>query len=342
MIHMKRLLLKISVVLIVIAFLAIGFVPINSSNNHSSLNNLVFEHINSIDQSGSSDPSVHLYVNGNGYMIFSANYSVSGISFNFDNDKTQNFTTNGVPSGTIFHLVSSPNSGYILQKWTGPVNSTSNSINVTVNQNINEEAVYQKIPTFPVIFTESGLPSGTTWYVNLSNGIDSGAITGSSYSFSLTNGTYSYTIATSDKTYSPSPSSGSFTVNGAPVPEAITFSKVTYTVTFTETGLLSGTTWYVNLTNGQSFSSTTSTMSFSEPNGTYSYTIGNVSGYTASPSSGSITVSGSNATKTITFTVISTSSKPSGISSTELYGIIGAVVAVAIIGTALAIMRKRR
>ena len=101
---MKRLLLKISVVLIVIAFLAIGFVPINSSNNHPSLNNLVFEHINPIDQSSSLDPSVHLYVNGNGYVIFSANYTVSGISFNFDNDKTQNFTTNDVPSSTIFHL----------------------------------------------------------------------------------------------------------------------------------------------------------------------------------------------------------------------------------------------
>ena len=41
----------------------------------------------------------------------------------------------------------------------------------------------------------------------------------------------------------------------------------------------------------------------------------------------------------ITFTVAST---PSKLSSTELYGIIGAVAAVAVIGTALAIMRKRR
>ncbi|MEM3490074.1 MAG: hypothetical protein QXO75_10550, partial [Nitrososphaerota archaeon] len=59
---------------------------------------------------------------------------------------------------------------------------------------------------YTVTFTESGLPSGTTWYVNITNGPDSGAITGSSYSFSLTNGTYSYTIATSDHTYRPSQS----------------------------------------------------------------------------------------------------------------------------------------
>ncbi|MEM3872780.1 MAG: hypothetical protein QXE05_09495, partial [Nitrososphaeria archaeon] len=77
-----------------------------------------------------------------------------------------------------------------------------------------QEIVITQLKKYNVEFTETGLPSGTTWYVNLTNGMDSGAITGSSYSFSLTNGTYSYTIATSDHTYRPSPSSGSFTVNG--------------------------------------------------------------------------------------------------------------------------------
>jgi hypothetical protein len=195
--------------------------------------------------------------------------------------------------------------------------------------------------TYAVSFTESGLPSGTTWYVNLSGGQSFSSST-STITFTAPNGTYSYTIATTDKIYAPSPYSSSFTVNGASVPVSIAFSKVQYTVKFTESGLPSGTAWYVNLSNGQSFKSTTNTITFSEPNGTYSYTIGTVSGYTASPSSGSITVSGSNATKTITLTVTSTPSKPSSISSTELYGIIGAVGAVAIIGTALAIMRKRR
>ncbi|MGC9074098.1 MAG: hypothetical protein ACP5H0_08090, partial [Caldisericum sp.] len=39
-----------------------------------------------------------------------------------------------------------------------------------------------------------------------------------------------------------------------------------YTITFTESGLPAGTKWYVNLSNGQSFSSTTNTITFSEPN----------------------------------------------------------------------------
>ncbi len=193
---------------------------------------------------------------------------------------------------------------------------------------------------YTVTFTESNLPQGTTWYVNVTGQTPSGSISaGSSFTIDLTNGTYSYTIATTDKTYSPSPYSSSFTVNGASVPVSIAFSKVQYTVKFTESGLSSGTTWYVNLSNGQSFKSTTSTISFNEPNGTYSYTIGNVSGYTVSPSSGSLTVSGSNASKAITFTVTSTPSTPP---STELYGIIGAVVAVAVIGSVLVIKRKRR
>ena len=232
-------------------------------------------------------------------------------------------------NGTYSYTVATNDKTYEPSPASGsfPVNGTSVSKSVTFSE-----------VTYTATFTETGLPSGT-WYVNLTNGMKSGVITGSSYTLDLTNGSYSYTIATSDKTYTPSPYSSSFTVNGASVPVSIAFSKVQYTVKFTESGLTSGTIWYVNLSNGQSFKSTTSTISFNEPNGTYSYTIGNASGYTVSPSSGSLNVSGSNATKAITFTVAST---PSKLSSTELCGIIGAVAAVAVIGTALAIMRKRR
>ena len=108
---MGNLWLKITTIAVLIAFLATSFVPVNSLINHTTSNNILSGSIKTIDQSSSSDPSVHLYVNGNGYVIFSANYTVGGISFNYDNDKTQNFTSNDVPSGTIFHLVSSPNSG---------------------------------------------------------------------------------------------------------------------------------------------------------------------------------------------------------------------------------------
>ena len=199
---------------------------------------------------------------------------------------------------------------------------------------------------YAVTFTETGLPSGTTWYVNLSNGVDSGAITGTSYTFSLTNGTYPYTVSNVSG-YSVSPSSGSITVTGKSFNQAITFTPTTksvskYTVTFTESGLPSGTTWYLNLSNGQKFSSTTDIISFSEPNGTYSYTIGNVSGYSPSPSSGSISINGTNVSKNISFKAINKSKPSSGITSEELYLIIGMVVAIAVIGSVFAIKRRKR
>ena len=79
-----------------------------------------------------------------------------------------------------------------------------------------------------------------------------------------------------------------------------------YAVTFSESGLKTGTTWSVNL-GGAVNSSSTTAIGFSEPNGTYSYSIGAVSGYTASPSSGSVTVSGAAPPPIpITFTVATT------------------------------------
>lgn len=97
--------------------------------------------------------------------------------------------------------------------------------------------------------------------------------------------------------------------------------------------------------NGSTLSSTTNTITFSVANGTYSYSVASVSGYTVSPASGSITVNGKNISQSITFTSSSTTTttKPSssGISSTELYAIMGAVVAVAVIGSAIAVTRRK-
>ena len=158
--------------------------------------------------------------------------------------------------------------------------------------------------TYSVSFTESNLPSGTTWYVNLTSGQSFSSST-NTLTFTAPNGTYSYTIATADKTYSSPPSSGSVIVNGSPQSVSVTFSLVKYTVTFTESGLPSGTTWYVNLSNGQTFSSTASTISFTETNGTYTYTVATTNKiYKPSSSSGSVTVNGSPQSVSVTFTFV--------------------------------------
>ncbi|MHB8360659.1 MAG: hypothetical protein ACYDDC_02520, partial [Thermoplasmataceae archaeon] len=104
--------------------------------------------------------------------------------------------------------------------------------------------------------------------------------------------------------YTSSPSSGSVTVNGASSGVSIAFTQDKYPVTFTESGLASGTSWSVTF-NGQTTTSTSTTISFSVVDGTYSYTIGAVSGYTSSPSSGSVTVNGASQGVSIAFSASS-------------------------------------
>ena len=192
-----------------------------------------------------------------------------------------------------------------------------------------------------VTFMEIGLPKGSTWFANVTGHL-SGPIVSPSYSIFLKNGSYLYTIAMQYKTYGPFPSSGSFEVSGAPVSRTVVFSMLN-SVTFTESGLPSGTAWYVNFSNGMNSGPITGTSyTFSLTNGTYSYTVSNVSGYSPLQSSGSISVNGTSISKTVTFSPIKKLSFLSGISSIELYGIIGAVVAVAAIGAGIALMRKRK
>ncbi len=77
-------------------------------------------------------------------------------------------------------------------------------------------------------------------------------------------------------------------------------SGPSYNVTFSESGLTGGTMWSVTL-GGSTLSSTTTTIVFSEQNGTYSFTVGSVTGYSPSPASGSVTVNGKVASQGITF-----------------------------------------
>ncbi len=74
-----------------------------------------------------------------------------------------------------------------------------------------------------------------------------------------------------------------------------------YAVTFTEHGLSSGTPWTVTI-NGYAQTSTGTTMKFYEPDGTYAYTVGPISGYTAHPALGAFVVSGANVAVSIHWT----------------------------------------
>ena len=199
--------------------------------------------------------------------------------------------------------------------------------------------------SFPVTFTETGLASGSSWSVTLSGQTVSS--TTSTITFSEADGTYSYTVGLVSG-YTASPSSGSLTVNGAGVSQAITFTAsvaTAHTVTFAESGLPPGTTWSVTL-NGATLTSTASTINFSEPNGSYSFSVGSVSGYTASPASGSITVAGSSQSVAVTFTARSTGGSSSGflgLSGNTGYFVAGGVAIAAVaVGVGAVFLSRRR
>jgi hypothetical protein len=171
------------------------------------------------------------------------------------------------PNGTYSFTVSSP--GYQPSPGSGSFMVKGAPLSQTIS--------FTEIPptTYTVTFSESGLPVGTEWWVNVSF-VGSFSGTAATITFAAENGSYSYYLATVDKALSAP--AGELTIDGAPVSQAVTFASVTlYEATFTESGLPVGTEWWVNLTNAfdeaQSFSGTESTIIFHEPNGTYDYTL---------------------------------------------------------------------
>ena len=86
-----------------------------------------------------------------------------------------------------------------------------------------------------------------------------------------------------------------------PPAKGTTTSAPTYVTTFTETGLAAGTTWSV-VWNGTTYSSTTSSLTVTQPNGTYGYTVNLVNGFSMGPASGVVIVAGNSPTVSVTFT----------------------------------------
>lgn len=190
------------------------------------------------------------------------------------------------------YSVASSNKIYAPSPYTG---------SFTVNGASVSESVTFSTVTYTATFTESGLPSGTTWYVN-STSFNSGPVSGSPYTVKLTNGSYLYTVASSNKTYEPSLNSRTLVVNGNSANYTIKFEIVQYTVTFTEAGLPAGAKWYVNLSNGTDFTSVSISTIFSLPNGTYSYAVGTSSAnYSPTIYAGRFTISGSDVSQAISF-----------------------------------------
>ncbi len=164
------------------------------------------------------------------------------------------------------------------------------------------ELMVNPVGTFAVTFTESGLPSGTEWYVNITGGPSLSGTT-TMLSTDLPNGGYTYTVASANKEFGGH--GGGFPVAGSAVGVSVSFAKETFTVTYTETGIpakkLAKVGWSVEL-NGTEKSAKGATISFSGlTNGSYPLLIQGPTGFTSSVASGSQTVKGTTGV-TVTFT----------------------------------------
>jgi hypothetical protein len=191
--------------------------------------------------------------------------------------------------------------------------------------------------SYHISFTATGLPSTTTWSVLV--GGTSEAATGPSVLVPEENGSYAWAVPAIPG-YSVSPASGTAVVNGANALVNLTVTQVTYSVTFESIGLPAASAWSVTLGGVLHTSPNNGTISFTEPNGTFTYTVTAISGYNDTPKGGSVLVRGGSQEVAIGFFVIpttgsSTSSSPFSTTETVLFIVIAAVLG-AIVGALLA------
>jgi YVTN family beta-propeller protein len=159
--------------------------------------------------------------------------------------------------------------------------------------------------SYGVSFVPTGLASGTSWSVSL-DGAPTSGIGSLTYS-GIPNGTYSYGVAPVAG-YNVSRTTGSLTVNGSGVSVSVAFTATNrtlpptdYPVTLEETGLAVGTIWSATL-NGTPQSTSTSAIGYTEPNGSYSFTMASVEGYSVSPTNGTVVVAEGPANVHVSFT----------------------------------------
>jgi hypothetical protein len=281
------------------------------------------------------------------------------------------FTESGLPTGTQWSVTllgvanssvgisvgfseTNGSDGFTVAVVVGYQASPSSGNVVVSGAPVNEGIVFTPLsttPTYAVTFTEAGLASGISWTVTFAG--TSTPSTSTTDAFTAANGSFAFSVAAVTG-YTASPSSGSVLIQGGPAGQAITFTAVAptvtkYAVTFTESGLTSGTTWSVTY-GGSTSTSTTDSIAFSEANGSYTFSVGAVTGYSASPSTGSLAVSGAPASQSIQFTASSGQTTPPtsspntflGLPADEGYGLVIAIVLVVLVIAGLVAWRMRK
>ena len=174
---------------------------------------------------------------------------------------------------------------------------------LTVNDNVTINLTFSELYT--VTFTESGLPSQDTWWVNFNGNNQSASGSQSSIVFtnSVVSGYYSYYIGSPDDYVSSQPS-GSISVPQSGDSIDVTFSASYYAVTFDvyNYNIASGKNWTVYIGNTISLTYNKSSISLILQNGNYNYSVVAPPGFSSIPSEGDFTVDGTPITIYLNFT----------------------------------------
>lgn len=188
---------------------------------------------------------------------------------------------------------------------------------------------------YAVDFTEENSTAAWSLEVNGANLTSSGG----GLSVQLPNGTFDFSVSGSAG-YVPVSPRGWLDVDGASttVPVPIFPSSSVFTVTFSESGLPSGTTWSVTVL-GLSVPGSNATIAVVLPNGSTPFSVVAPAGHTASPSNGTAIVHGPGTVEAVSFSGGSGSSTALPI---WLVVGIGVALAVIVVGIVVLIALRRR
>ncbi|MGI0071262.1 MAG: protease pro-enzyme activation domain-containing protein [Thermoplasmata archaeon] len=207
---------------------------------------------------------------------------------------TATFTTSASQTAEVAaNLEYTPTSG---NNWTISVQSGSGTQGVLAFESGAAE--------YAVQFNQTGVPAGTTWWVNVTGGPPlSGPGSTADLVTDLTDGSYPWTFQVGSILGTASAGSGTVTVSGAGVFVDLTYDVPTGTVTFSELGLASGATWRVAIGGGPTVSGATIDLTVTVEYGAHSYRIqGPDATWQAAPRTGTVSVGSSPSTVAVAFT----------------------------------------
>ncbi len=237
-----------------------------------------------------------------------------------------------VPNGTYRFALSTSYPNYVASPRSGSVTVNGSGFSVPVSFGL---------PTFAVLFVESGLPTGDAWSIEVQNGPTFSGTAGN-FSWRSPNGTYNFSVRTEASGWAPNETQANLTVAGNAVVVALTFVQVTYAVTFAIGGLPVGSNWTLSLAGRSPIETSSTSLGFSLPNGSYAYSVGVPSPYNVTPRSGTVTVAGLG--QSVNFTAVapaSASGSTVSLSDGEWAALIGAV-AIAGLAVAYFVAHRRR